>query len=393
MKINENKPPTERWSEYLSEGEKIISEYDMGRSIILVTNQRVISLKKFPKSFVEVKYEDIRSLEHLTQIAWSRFINALVFLAIGYYIYNLSKHKDLSITLGDIFKNYFPELYGIFPFKELIILGIATLFILSIYHFLTFLMSIQGYLIISRKDRAPIKIGTAFTQNVRDLIRAIEKRITEREIEVRPALEVLKQKQEIHEEVRISGDELEKISLRIEEEIKTLGETPILLISTKSENHIQAIIATLSFIINKKNSNGIYISVNRPYMDILRILTENNINLENIVFIDCVSHSTGRIPKKAENAVFIENPSSLEEIGMYTDKLLVRLKPPTFILLDSLSSLLIYNTQKSVKEFVHFIINRMRVENIGGIILAEQKKEADDIVRTLIPMCDREITI
>src|SRR3989338_8999948 len=197
MNNNENKNLTGRWSEYLSEGERTISEYDIGFHIILVTNKRVISLKKFPRSFIEVRYEDIRSLEHLTQIAWPKLINALAFLLVGYYTYNLSKQKDLSITLGDIIKNYLPELYGILPLRELIIFGTAALFVLGIYRLLTFFMSMQGYLIIARKDRAPIKIGTAFTQNVRELIRIIEKKISEREIEVRPTLEVVKQKQEI----------------------------------------------------------------------------------------------------------------------------------------------------------------------------------------------------
>ena len=125
MNNNENKNLTGRWSEYLSEGERTISEYDIGFHIILVTNQRVISLKKFPRSFIEVRYEDIRSLEHLTQIAWPKLINALAFLLVGYYTYNLSKQKDLSITLGDIIKNYLPELYGILPLRELIIFGTA----------------------------------------------------------------------------------------------------------------------------------------------------------------------------------------------------------------------------------------------------------------------------
>jgi hypothetical protein len=44
-----------------------------------------------------------------------------------------------------------------------------------------------------------------------------------------------------------------------------------------------------------------------------------------------------------------------------------------------------------VKEFSHFLINKIRLDNLAGIILSIEKKEAEDLVKTLSPMCDTEI--
>jgi hypothetical protein len=138
---------------------------------------------------------------------------------------------------------------------------------------------------------------------------------------------------------------------------------------------------------------GIYVSVSKPYEQITKAMELAKVRSSNLFFIDCISHMAGKLPEKAENAVFIENPSSLEEISLYIDKLMVRIPEPKFILLDSLSSLLIYNNERSVEEFTHLVINKMRLENVGGIIVSIKQKEAEALTNTLIPMCDREIVL
>jgi archaellum biogenesis ATPase FlaH len=77
---------------------------------------------------------------------------------------------------------------------------------------------------------------------------------------------------------------------------------------------------------------------------------------------------------------------------MYVDRMLLKAKKPKkFLFLDSLSSLLIYNGEDSVKEFTHSIINKIRLDNIAGVILSIDKKGAEDLLKTLAPMCDREV--
>ena len=46
-----------------------------------------------------------------------------------------------------------------------------------------------------------------------------------------------------------------------------------------------------------------------------------------------------------------------------------------------------------MEEFTHLVINKMRLENVGGIIVSIKQKEAEALTNTLIPMCDREIVL
>jgi len=126
---------------------------------------------------------------------------------------------------------------------------------------------------------------------------------------------------------------------------------------------------------------------------ITSMMKTEGIPTQDLFFIDCASKTAGKtLLGKGDHVAMIENPGSLEEATMYLDRMLSKVgTPKKFIFLDSLSTLLIYNSEKVVKEFTHYIINRMRLESISGIILTIEKKEADDLVKTLAPMCDAEI--
>jgi archaellum biogenesis ATPase FlaH len=137
---------------------------------------------------------------------------------------------------------------------------------------------------------------------------------------------------------------------------------------------------------------GVYVSITRPHEYILNAMDDSGIPSTNLFFIDCISLMAGKQQEKLDNVVYVENPSSLEEVSMYLDRMLSKVgRERKFLFLDSLSSLLIYNTDKSVKEFTHFIINKIRLENIAGVILSIEKKEVEELVKTLNPMCDTEI--
>ncbi|MFH0862481.1 MAG: hypothetical protein V1875_05555 [Candidatus Altiarchaeota archaeon] len=171
-----------------------------------------------------------------------------------------------------------------------------------------------------------------------------------------------------------------------------MGDASVMLVSTKSENDTLVVSTILDILLRQRNMGGVYICVSRPQESISALLAASGLSSEDVYFIDCISRMAGKntsVPEK--NVVFVDNPSSLEEVSMYLDRGLQSISKRKFIFLDSLSSMLIYNSNKSVKEFTHFIINRMRLDGIAGIILSIEKKEAEDLVNTLSPMCDQQL--
>jgi hypothetical protein len=179
---------------------------------------------------------------------------------------------------------------------------------------------------------------------------------------------------------------------RLDTSVKGQPDNMVLLISTKTENHTLLVNGMLDILINKRGMGGIYISVSQPYEVIVQGMKAAGIPVKDVHFIDCISRTAGKMQDKQENVVFVENPSSLEEVSMHLGRLLAKVgSGKKFIVLDSLSSLLIYNTDKVVKEFTHFVINRIRLDNTAGVIMSIEKKEAEDLVKTLAPMCNAEL--
>jgi len=191
----------------------------------------------------------------------------------------------------------------------------------------------------------------------------------------------------------ISEPSLSEVYSLLRSEIQYLGDYGVLFLLFKSQINLNVILFLLK-VLTERNISGVYICFGRPYTNIMSEMEDNRINTSNVFFIDCISKMSTTIEKKEENVVSVENPSSLEEIGMYVERYLDKLeKKPKFLILDSIQSLLIYNNAKSIQEFSHFLINKIRSKQVLGLIVSLQKEELNDINTTISSLCDKEINI
>lgn len=170
--------------------------------------------------------------------------------------------------------------------------------------------------------------------------------------------------------------------------------TSIVLVSYDPASHMQIVGGILDVLVNERKEGGVYISVSKPYKHVLKLMEEKNISAENVKFIDCITRATGNVAEKTENVVYVENPASLEEISMYSDKLIKDItSEKKFLFIDSISSLLIYNEERSIEELIHFLVNQIRSDGVGGVILSTDETSTQSIIRRLIPTCDKEIKV
>ncbi|MDD5111447.1 MAG: hypothetical protein PHG85_02780 [Candidatus Altiarchaeota archaeon] len=184
----------------------------------------------------------------------------------------------------------------------------------------------------------------------------------------------------------------EWVERRLITELSGMSPTSIILVSVESSQHSDAVSALLRIVVTETGVNSTYISISLPYQQLMQVLAKNNVPPEKLSVVDCISRMAGQKPE-AGNAFFVEMPSYLEEVALYTERSLSQLSEPKFIFLDSLSSLMIYNDAHSVEQFTHLLINKMRLEKFGGIIISIKQKENEALVKTLVPMCDKEIIL
>ena len=110
---------------------------------------------------------------------------------------------------------------------------------------------------------------------------------------------------------------------------------------------------------------------------------ENITEFNNINFIDCISQVAG-ISQIQGNCKYIESPTMLETISLHMMNFFKGIKEDVdkFIIIDSLSALMLYNDKEIVREFVSLLMNKTRYQNIHVItILIEEEVGSDKLLQ------------
>ena len=150
-----------------------------------------------------------------------------------------------------------------------------------------------------------------------------------------------------------------------------------------SNNYSDLICSLFEFINMKSNENWVYLTITKPYETIYEEYS-SMINGKNIKFIDCISHAAG-ISNEKSNCKYIESPSQLENILleiMNYFKLFNNTKK-NYLIIDSISSLILYNDALLVTEFFTHLINRSRLSNIITISLSIEEEMDENIKKIL----------
>lgn len=119
----------------------------------------------------------------------------------------------------------------------------------------------------------------------------------------------------------------------------------------------------------------IVICVNQPAVFLSDIYRKNGIDTNRIFFIDAITHyATGTAPAPLESCRFISKPNDLTSMGIAVTGILKQFEgKKTVIFLDSVNAMLIHTSSADLTKFIHFIISKLRILSIAGILLAVEK--------------------
>jgi hypothetical protein len=90
---------------------------------------------------------------------------------------------------------------------------------------------------------------------------------------------------------------------------------------------------------------GIYISLNKTQKSTEAILKKNGVRTEKLFFIDCVT------TEKTRDDVLHIPPTQLDLLGAAAQEFIKDIKGNKFLIIDALSTLLIYNNENDVARF------------------------------------------
>lgn len=151
--------------------------------------------------------------------------------------------------------------------------------------------------------------------------------------------------------------------------------------------------ALFEYIQSKPEDAWVYVTVTKPY-DTLVKQYEFLLDAKNIKFIDCISRAAGII-RPDPNCTYVESPTMLEKLGLEIMNKFKEVDENTnkYLIIDSLSNLIIYNDPEIVTEFFYYILNRARARDIHTISLAIEEEGLEKHLNRLIYLNDKILKV
>ena len=177
---------------------------------------------------------------------------------------------------------------------------------------------------------------------------------------------------------------------RISNAIKVNQSIGILLPGNNYPDLLQALFEHMQ---SKPEEAWVYVSVTKPY-DTLVKQYDFLSDAKNIKFIDCISRAAGILRSDA-NCIYLESPTILEKLGLEIMNAFKEVDENTqkYLVVDSLSNLIVYNDPDIVTEFFYHIINKTRAKEIHTISLAIEEEGLEKHLNRLVYLNDKILKV
>jgi KaiC/GvpD/RAD55 family RecA-like ATPase len=165
---------------------------------------------------------------------------------------------------------------------------------------------------------------------------------------------------------------------------------PIVLTLIDPMRYQEAVFGVLKYFADQ-SSQGVYVTLNKPFSVLTKNFDRAGIPSNSLFFVDGVTN----VPSVEEGAdhACLGSGIDLSNLCIGISRAVSKLKDEKFLLLDSLSTLLIYNDSKAVSKFAHLLTEKMRRWNTEGSLLTVEMNAEKDIVSQLAPFCDKVVKI
>jgi len=167
----------------------------------------------------------------------------------------------------------------------------------------------------------------------------------------------------------------------------------IVLVTVSPGNYQKSNLEILNLLINDQKTPGVYVTLNKPFDVMKRLLKQNKIDSRFIIFIDGISKVADN-KRRVKNCLYIGSPEKLSDISLAMDQAVKAL--PTkekFIFFDSINTLQVFNKPGTVARFVYFLASKIREWKIKGIIISINKGSDESLTNELVQFCDARIEL
>ena len=207
--------------------------------------------------------------------------------------------------------------------------------------------------------------------------------ITDKEIEAKIA------QRRLDDKLMMLVDPEFRIDQTLKDLTAELSGAYVLLLTVQPSKYTPLQRAILRHFLNNLKIPGIYITTNKPYETLQNDFLKQELDISKIQFIDMITEMASGEEGKSKSCKYFGTVTELTELIEYLDSLSVNnALEGKFLVLDSVSTMLVYNSPAEVERLIHTLIIKSREWRMKTILLAIENQKQNTIVETISQFCD-----
>ncbi len=177
------------------------------------------------------------------------------------------------------------------------------------------------------------------------------------------------------------------IDLKVKEIFGNLQQTfSVILVLPRSQHELKYLRIMKYFV--DRGLPGVYLTVNKSANEINEELKLQNISTDDIYFVDAVTQMINGKEIESDKISYLDGPSDMIELSLEVGKALDRIgKKNGFVIVDSITTLLIYNKDVIIEKFLHTLSQKIKEQKLQGVFLAAESTNKDAL-DTISQFCD-----
>jgi KaiC/GvpD/RAD55 family RecA-like ATPase len=196
-------------------------------------------------------------------------------------------------------------------------------------------------------------------------------------------------------QLNIGGKDITSL---LQDKIKKLRKTGwITLLNAPIEDYMDVNAEAIRVLTEDMGFDGIYITVNKPYSELLKEFKKRRLKIKQIRFIDAISQMYGEKTEDTKQCKFVMGPLNISSIIDSVRVFLKETKTPkrkVFVFIDSITTVLLYNHLPRTIQFSKFLTSDLRRTNVNGIMVSVAAgMTSERLIEEVGKFCDEVIDI